>query len=123
MIWHPSISIPLDGKRGRPRMQKDFFWRFLFGTLMLAFVTLACGVNEITDEPEPTVSGFVQAQVTHVVDGDTIRVLIDGAEYRVRYIGIDTPETKHPTHGVEPFGPELDLRFVRSRPPSRRRRW
>ena len=42
---------------------------------------------------------------TGVVDGDTIRVLIDGTEYRVRYIGIDTPEI-HPTHGVEPFGPE-----------------
>jgi micrococcal nuclease len=26
------------------------------------------------------------------VDGDTIRVLIDGGEERVRYIGIDTPE-------------------------------
>jgi endonuclease YncB( thermonuclease family) len=44
--------------------------------------------------------------VTRVVDGDTIRVLIDGVEYRLRYIGIDTPETKHPTLGVEPFGPE-----------------
>jgi micrococcal nuclease len=25
---------------------------------------------------------------------------------RVRYIGINTPETKHPTRGVEPYGPE-----------------
>jgi micrococcal nuclease len=28
-----------------------------------------------------------------VVDGDTIDVLIDGDEFRVRYIGIDTPES------------------------------
>ena len=27
-----------------------------------------------------------------VVDGDTIRVRLDGVEERVRYIGIDTPE-------------------------------
>jgi micrococcal nuclease len=24
----------------------------------------------------------------------------------VRYIGIDTPETKHPSRGIEPYGPE-----------------
>jgi endonuclease YncB( thermonuclease family) len=33
-----------------------------------------------------------RATVTKVVDGDTIRVSIDGVEYPVRYIGIDTPE-------------------------------
>jgi len=30
--------------------------------------------------------------VTRVVDGDTIEVDIDGTSYKVRYIGIDTPE-------------------------------
>lgn len=54
----------------------------------------------------PLTSPLQTAQVIHVVDGDTIDVLIDGTEYRVRYILIDTPETKHPTVGVEPFGPE-----------------
>ena len=29
---------------------------------------------------------------TRVIDGDTIEVNIDGAVYKVRYIGIDTPE-------------------------------
>lgn len=32
------------------------------------------------------------ATVTSVVDGDTIRVDIDGVEYPLRYIGIDAPE-------------------------------
>jgi len=32
------------------------------------------------------------ALVTSIVDGDTIDVLINGQTYRVRYIGIDTPE-------------------------------
>ncbi|GAB4430968.1 MAG: hypothetical protein Kow0031_12000 [Anaerolineae bacterium] len=41
-----------------------------------------------------------------MVDGDTIDVLLNGAEYRIRYILVDTPETKHPTKGVQPFGPE-----------------
>jgi len=41
-------------------------------------------------------SGGVLANVTRVLDGDTIDVEIDGQEYRVRYIGIDTPESGSP---------------------------
>jgi len=41
--------------------------------------------------------------VTNVVDGDTIDVLVDGVEVRVRYIGMDTPEVHS---GVEWLGPE-----------------
>jgi len=44
--------------------------------------------------------------VTRVIDGDTVEVLISGGTHIVRYIGIDTPETKHPRTGVECFGPE-----------------
>jgi len=36
------------------------------------------------------------AAVTRVIDGDTIEVSMDGQTYRVRYIGIDTPETGEP---------------------------
>ena len=44
-----------------------------------------------------------QATVTRVVDGDTIVVNIAGSEYRVRYIGVDTPEstTKQECYGRE----------------------
>jgi micrococcal nuclease len=55
---------------------------------------------------EAAAPGLQEAQVINVVDGDTIDVLIEGVEYRVRYILIDTPETKHPDKPVEPFGPE-----------------
>jgi len=41
--------------------------------------------------------------VTRVIDGDTIE--IEGS-YKVRYIGIDTPETVHPSKSVECFGKE-----------------
>ncbi len=44
--------------------------------------------------------------VKRVIDGDTI-LLANGE--RVRYIGIDTPETKHPYKAVERFGEEADL--------------
>jgi micrococcal nuclease len=41
-----------------------------------------------------------------VVDGDTIDVQLTGWRVRVRSIGVNSPETKHPTKGVEPCGPE-----------------
>lgn len=45
--------------------------------------------------------------VSRVVDGDTIEITpaVDGNE-EVRLIGMDTPETKDPSEGVEPLGPE-----------------
>lgn len=57
-------------------------------------------------EQDSEIASYQAAQVVRVVDGDTIAVEIDGNEYTVRYIGIDTPETVHPTRGVEPYGPE-----------------
>lgn len=51
------------------------------------------------------------ATVARVVDGDTIRVRIQGAEERVRLIGIDTPET-HGRGGLrECFGAEATDRL------------
>ncbi len=47
-----------------------------------------------------------KVKVTHAIDGDTIVVDLDGKEEKVRMILVDTPETKHPQMGVQPFGPE-----------------
>ena len=44
--------------------------------------------------------------VARVVDGDTL--LLD-REGKVRLIGVDTPETKHPTKPVQYFGKEASL--------------
>lgn len=46
------------------------------------------------------------ATVTRVIDGDTIEVRIGAQTYKVRYIGIDTPETAHPSKPVECYGQE-----------------
>ena len=48
-------------------------------------------------------AGFGRAQVLRVVDGDTIRVRVDGHTERVRYIGIDTPESVKPGTPVQCF--------------------
>ena len=40
------------------------------------------------------------------VDGDTAYLIKNGKEIKVRFLAVDTPETKHPTKGEEPFGKE-----------------
>ncbi len=46
-------------------------------------------------------------QVVRVIDGDTIQVCcVFGDRVKVRYIGVDTPETHHPMKGVEHYGME-----------------
>jgi micrococcal nuclease len=44
--------------------------------------------------------------VVGVLDGDTIEVARGNATDTVRLLGIDTPETHHPSKPVECFGPE-----------------
>ena len=46
------------------------------------------------------------ALVVRVIDGDTIVVQVEGTSQTVRLMGVDTPETKHPTRPVEYYGPE-----------------
>jgi micrococcal nuclease len=46
------------------------------------------------------------ASVISVVDGDTLDLLVGGRQERVRLIGVDTPETVHPSRPVECYGPE-----------------
>jgi len=45
------------------------------------------------EQPQTT---LVEARVVRVIDGDTIEVAIDSNSYKVRYIGIDTPEAGQP---------------------------
>ena len=52
--------------------------------------------------PVPAQTG--PAQVDRVIDGDTISVRRDGVRFAVWLTGVDTPETTHPTRGVEPSG-------------------
>lgn len=53
-------------------------------------------------------------QVIRVVDGDTVEVERKGRSLTLRLIGIDTPETVHPTEPVQCFGPKAS-RFATRR--------
>jgi micrococcal nuclease len=45
----------------------------------------------------------VVAPVVRIVDGDTVRVRLEGRSQPVRYIGIDTPESQRPGTAVQCF--------------------
>jgi micrococcal nuclease len=47
-----------------------------------------------------------EATITRVVDGDTVIADIGGQSFRVRYIGMDTPESVKPNTPVEPMAKE-----------------
>jgi micrococcal nuclease len=53
-----------------------------------------------------TTENEVLITILKVIDGDTVDIDIKGNTERVRLIGVNTPETKHPTKPIECFGPE-----------------
>ena len=61
------------------------------------------GATADTTVPGP--SRFA-AIVTAPVDGDTVHVRTVRGPETVRFLGVNTPETHHPTKGVECYGPE-----------------
>lgn len=56
-------------------------------------------------------SGGQLYRVSRVVDGDTIDVIYDNQQIRIRLIGINTPETVHPSKPQECFGQEASNRL------------
>ena len=70
--------------------------QFLLVTLLLTALPVPAQQTNFTD---------TQAyKVAAVIDGDTVKLMIDGKLTTVRLIGIDTPETVHPNKPVEPYG-------------------
>lgn len=60
------------------------------------------------------------ARVERVVDGDTLRVTVDGRSRAVRLLGIDTPETHRPGTPVECGGPQASAHMQALAPPGTR---
>ena len=93
------------------RQTKSIFTSWWVQALLLAAVALVAftvgyGMDQSQDQSQ-TSTTYEEAVVIRVIDGDTIE-LDDGR--RVRYIGIDTPETVHPEKDVECYGPEATVR-------------
>ena len=74
--------------------------------VLLLFALAACGGNSVAQTLPTTPAEPGTAIVSKQTDGDTIHVTIDGEDERVRFIGIDTPETHGKNGLVECFGKE-----------------
>ena len=83
-----------------------------FVLLAPLFVLVACGpIESALEEDIPqAAAGHLKDRgpvltVSRVVDGDTVEITpaVDGLT-EVRLIGVDTPETSHPTYGEQPYG-------------------
>ena len=61
-------------------------------------------MKEQNSLPEPVSVPPGYYRVTEFVDGDTIAVDMDGITEKVRFIGVDTPETHKPNSPVQCFG-------------------
>jgi micrococcal nuclease len=82
----------------------------LLAVTLLAALAIGCDAPDSIASPGATPTGrpdgLTSARVIRVVDGDTIVVALEGRQERVRYIGIDTPESVDPRSPVECYGKE-----------------
>lgn len=65
----------------------------------------AKAIQPVTSTTKPTPQ-YTYYSVTSVVDGDTVKVNINGTVETLRLIGMDTPETVDPRKPVQCFGKE-----------------
>jgi micrococcal nuclease len=78
-------------------LKRNHLYSLLLACLLVSLLASGCGSGSNDSNT---------ARVVRVVDGDTIEVSLNGTTEKVRLIGVDTPETVHPTIGVEPYGKE-----------------
>ncbi len=112
-------------------MKKEFRSLLIFGAMLVAalFLRLADGEEEVLSpapqnvmvaatptSPAVAVPDRIlwpeevttNALVTRVVDGDTIEALVDGEQTvsKIRFLGVNTPESVDPRQPVQCFGKE-----------------
>jgi endonuclease YncB( thermonuclease family) len=75
-----------------------------------SYASLTDTVSRVSELTAPSNPAYETAIVTRVVDGDTIVANINGTEYKVRYIGMDTPETVDPRKPVQFMGKEASAK-------------
>ncbi len=53
---------------------------------------------------------LIDVTLDRAIDGDTIKVIYNGKKDTVRYLLVDTPETKKPNSCVQPYGEDASKR-------------
>lgn len=83
-------------------MRHPLIARIAVASLLLASACVETGVQDRA----PSATSRTPARVSEVIDGDTVRAVVDGDEITVRLIGIDTPEKDGPYTELECYGQE-----------------
>lgn len=76
-------------------------------SLLIVVLSIVLGVSqdslsELARRLDPPAIGY--HHVTQIFDGDTIEVLLGDSREKIRFIGLDTPETNHPDKAVQCYG-------------------
>jgi micrococcal nuclease len=79
------------------------------------FVAVSSALGCTTPPPSTQAAGT--AVVVSIIDGDTVVLDLRGRRERVRLLGIDTPETDHPSRPVECYGTEATAQLTGLIPP------
>lgn len=85
--------------------------------MFLASLALVAGACR---PPDPGSNEPGAAEVVSVIDGDTVILRMAGREETVRLLGVDAPESVHPSVPVQCFGPEASTRLNELLPPGTR---
>ena len=71
--------------------------------LLIGYAQQAGWLGKASEQATNNSPGFYQ--VTQSVDGDTIAIDMNGKTEKIRFIGVDTPETHKPNTPVQCYGP------------------
>jgi micrococcal nuclease len=85
------------------RYYKRHIAGFILALLVTGLIAYANHAGWTSHTAEQSQPGLYS--IAHFVDGDTIAVNMDGHEEKVRFIGVDTPETHKPNTPVQCYGP------------------
>jgi len=83
---------------------------------VIATFGLLIGLASCSSSSQPPLSQTDLVKIVKVIDGDTVDIALAGRTERVRLIGVNTPETKHPTKPIECFGPEASAYLTKLLP-------
>ncbi|EGK06980.1 thermonuclease family protein [Kroppenstedtia eburnea] len=92
--------------RNRKKWVQPWLWLWIVLLLVGCQSGESAGTGEVVEGLKPPAQGLEEGRVIRVIDGDTAVIETGGKKEKVRFIGVNTPETNHPKIGVEYYGKE-----------------
>ena len=84
---------------------------FLAGLLLSAafLFSIPSQAQELPLLKMPLTGYLTKVEYVRTIDGDTIEIRKDNQNFTIRLLGVDTPETVHPSKPIEYYGPEASI--------------